>query len=166
MATINVIDRTIQCFQVSDDIVNLVEMVLMLCSINGTRHHFDVIQIFLDLVELMASVNLQHREVQVFQICNFSFHVHESVLVFHGVHRSSQIFQRLNLLLNLVELVLIVNNDGIVQLLDGIQTLENLGILVISVYLVNRIIQGLQVCEMLFNLCEIVSSLNRVYRTL
>jgi len=56
--------------------------------------------------------------------------------------------------------VLIINNDGIVQLFDGIQALENLGILVVSVYLVNRVIQGLQVCEMLLYFCKIVSSLN------
>jgi len=135
-------------------------MMLMLRVINRTRHHFYVVEVFLDLVELMASINLQDWVVEVFQIRNFLFHVHESVLVFYCVHRSCQLLQRLNLLLNLVELMLIINNDRIVQLFDGIQALENLCILVVSVYLVNWVIQRLQVCEMLLYFCKIVSSLN------
>jgi len=109
--------------------------------INRTRHHFYVVEVFLDLVELMASIDLQDGVVQVFQIRNFALYVHESVLVFYCVHGSCQLLQRINLLLNLIKLMLIINNDRIVQLFDGVQALENLCILVVSVYLVNRVIQ-------------------------
>jgi len=93
VATLDVIHGTVKCFQISDDVVNLVEVVLMFRAVNRTRHHFDVIEIFLDLIELMASVDLQNRVIKILKICNFPFHIHESVLVFHGVHGSCQLLQ-------------------------------------------------------------------------
>jgi len=62
--------------------------------------------------------------------------------------------------------MLVVNNYWIIQLLDGVQALQNFCILVVSVYLVNRVIQGLQVGEMLFNFREVVSSLDGVHWSL
>jgi len=108
----------------------------------------------------MASVDLQDRVVEVFEVSNFPFHVHEGVLVFNRVDGTGQILYTLHFSFNLVELMLVINNDRIVQLLDGIQAFENLCILVVSVNLVYRVIQGLKVCEMLLYFRKIVSSLN------
>jgi len=57
-------------------------------------------------------------------------------------------------------------SNRIIHLFQSVQTPVDLTKLMIPVDLVNRIVEGLQIYELLFDLCETMSSLYRVYWTL
>jgi len=96
----------------------------------------------------MTSVNVENRIVKVLQIRNLPFNVHEGVLVLHRVYWTGQILQSLNFSLNLVEVVPVVNilPDWEVHLLESVEAFEDLSILMLSVNVKDRIIEGLQIC--------------------
>ena len=70
------------------------------------------------------------------------------------IHWPNQILQGVNLLSYLVELMSKVDifTDREVHLFDSIKALEDFAVLMSSVDLVHRIVQGLQVSQLLLNL--------------
>ena len=106
----------------------------------------------------MIPLNVEHWEVKIFEVMDLSLDVLEHVMMVNRlIHRPNQILQAVNLLSYLVELMSKVNifSNREVHLLDCVKALEDFTVLMSSVDLVHRIVQGLQVRQLLFNLKDL-----------
>jgi len=114
----------------------------------------------------VLSVNLIHWVVELLQVLDLLLDVLEDMLVFDSIDRTDKIPQGGHLLLYFVEVVLVVYNNGIVQLFDGFKAFLYLCKLVFTINLHDRIVESPQICQVSVNLCKVVTSLYSVHRTL
>jgi len=144
------------------------EGMLMLHSVNRACKIFDVVQVLLDLLELMTPIDIQNRVVKILEVCYLPFNIHECMLMFNSVNGTCKILQTLHFLFDFIEVVSVVNilPDREVHLLESVKALQDFTVLVFSINLVNRIVEGFQVGQIFLNFCKVVSSLYCVNRTL
>jgi len=144
------------------------EGMLMLHSVNRACKIFDVVQVLLDLLELMTPIDIQNWVVKILEVCYLPFHIHECMLMFDSVNGTSKILKTLYFSFNFIEVVSVVNilPDWEIHLLEGVKALQDFTELMLTVYVKDRIVQSLQVCQILLNFSKAVCRLHSIDRTL
>jgi len=144
MLSIDAVHWIVQGLEISYLPFHIHEGMLMFHSVNRACKVFDVIQVLLDLIELMTPVDIQNRVIKILKICNFSLNVHERMLVLNSVDGARKVFDVIKVLLDLIELMSVVHifSHREVHLLQSVKALQDLTILVLTVYMKNRIIES------------------------
>ena len=103
-------------------------------------------EIFLNNIKLVISVNVIHGICHILEVYDLSLNVHKSIVPLLNIENwSNQVLHTVNFSFNFIILMFGVYNNRIVELLDSFKTFHDLIELVHSVYLVNWIVQILQI---------------------
>jgi len=160
---VNVVDRTLERFQITDNVVDLIKLVTVFCVVHRACQIFQIDQIFSNDAELVFPVDVIDRVRKILQLMDDLLDAVKVVVSFlNAPNRPRKIFQSLHLLLQLIELMACLNilSHWICHLFQSVNLLGNLFEVVLPINLVHGVVEGFEIRQILINFCKVVSPLN------